>query len=204
MVEQDNKRFAVLMATLSEIFDDGKDISEIKMEVYWEALKKFEINKVQKAVSDLINTRVYNSFPKPAEIIEMIHGCQDSLALKAWLRVIGAVESVGGYQSIEFAGDPVIHSTVEAMGGWIKLCDMSGKDVVWKQKEFERLYGILNSQNTTHPKYLCGHIETENGGFYADYTPVPILAGENKKFILECNGDQHNANKRDQPQGESG
>lgn len=46
----------------------------------------------------------------------------EARATPAWVKVRMAIREHGAYASIQF-DDPVIHSCVEAMGGWPFLCD---------------------------------------------------------------------------------
>jgi hypothetical protein len=162
MQTADLKKFAVLMATLAEVFDAGKEVSKIKMEIYFKSLEKHPIEHISQAISNMINTRVYPSFPKPAEILQEINGRNENRATEAWLEVLEAVKRIGNYQSVKFA-DPVIHSVVQVMGGWDQLAgSMTLDEEKWKQKEFERLYQVMERRGD-HPAYLPGYCEMQNG-----------------------------------------
>ena len=174
MVGQDRKKFATIMATLAELFDNGKDVSETKMELYWACLEEYTIEAVQRAVTTIIKGRIYPGLPKPAEIREAINGLDEDVALKAWILVKHAMVHVGSYQSLRFI-DPVVHSVVNLMGGWIKLCDTPSSELTWKQKEFERLYRVMSKQKGKHPDRLCGRVELENGAYYSDHVRAPEL-----------------------------
>lgn len=161
MLAIDYEKFAVMMATLAEVFNDGKEISKIKTEIYFKSLEQYPIEHISQAITQMINTRVYPSFPKPAEILQEINGKAENRATEAWLDVLNAVARIGNYQSVKFS-DPVIHSVVQAMGGWPQLCQMESQEEHWKQKEFERLYGVIASRDGKHPEYLPGTVEMEN------------------------------------------
>jgi len=165
------------MAVLAEIFDQGEEPSELKIELYYQSLVGFDITDIERASTAIINGRVYPALPKPAEIIQEIQGTQSNKATLAWLDVLETIKRVGPYQSVEFA-DPVIHSTIEAMGGWVQLGNMLCDEEKWKQKEFERFYGII-SQNPrgNHPKYLPGATEIENGANGHGGTPEIVKIG---------------------------
>ncbi|MFA5323414.1 MAG: DUF6475 domain-containing protein [Smithella sp.] len=161
MQKLDYKQFAAVMATLAEIFNDGKEISPIKTELYFKALSRFSIEEISIAASSMIQERVYPSFPKPAEIIEFIEGKKGDQATLAWLQVLETVKRVGNYQSVQFA-DIAIHSVIEAMGGWPQLCMMEVADEKWKQKEFERLYSVISQREAKHSPHLPGTHELSN------------------------------------------
>ncbi len=46
MQPRDELKFAELMAVLAEVYDDGRPPSKLKMEVYFQALKGFEITEL--------------------------------------------------------------------------------------------------------------------------------------------------------------
>lgn len=163
MQKRDEKKFAELMVVLAEVYDSGNTPSKLKMEVYFQALKDFKIEDVEKAVKGLIYTRTTASFPKPAEIIQEIRGTTRDRATEAWLEVLQTVKMVGHYQSVRFA-DPAIHSVIEAMGGWVRLAgNMRADEEIWRQKEFERLYEVLSTNpRKSAPTYLPGLCEIQN------------------------------------------
>ena len=186
------KLLANYLTMCGELFD--KAITKTLIEIYWVSLESFNDSDVELAFKRLIATVKF--FPKPAEIIEAISGPQNSVALSAWVAVSWAIEHVGGYNSIRFGQDPVIHSVIEAMGGWPDLCNISSKEMVWKQREFERLYQMLSGhqQRAKHPEYLCGLVELENGGFYDDYTSAPVLVDNvcGRPCVLEIKNEAKN------------
>lgn len=156
MQHKDLTEFAKLMMILSEVFDGGKVPSELKMEIYFEALKGYDIEILKQGVTKIITTRVYPAFPKPGEIMAEISGKQEDKALLAWIQVIDAMKQHGPYQSVRFK-DETIHAVVEFMGGWPALGDWTNQELVWKQKEFERLYGIMKERpgRLDHLPGLC-------------------------------------------------
>jgi len=162
------------MAVLSEIFDQGREPSEFKIELYFQALVEYEIGVIERAAMAIIKGRVYPAFPKPGEIVQEIDGSREDLAVIAWGEVVEAIKRIGPYQSICFA-DPTIHSVLEFMGGWSACGDWLENEMKWKQKEFERLYAIMKDRGN-HKKYLPGVCEIKNGadGFEVD---PPIMIG---------------------------
>lgn len=93
-----------------------------------------------------------------------------------WVLVDKTVKSDGVYTSVKFS-DPVIHSVINAMGGWVALGLCSMDEWKWKQKEFERLYAIMSRQSE-HPDHLPGQIELDNSALgYQKNTPDVKLIG---------------------------
>ena len=79
-------------------------------------------------------------------------------AFLLWNTVVKTMRTHGVYRSVKF-DDPVIHSVIELMGGWIEFCHMQTDK--WMRKEFINVYKIL-SKRDKHPEYLKGIFEIEN------------------------------------------
>lgn len=186
MQNKDKKEFATKMALIAEVFDDGKPPTKLKLDIYFKALEKYPIESISSAVSNIINNRVFPSFPKPAEIIQEIEGKRENRSTEAWMMVISAVRRIGNYQSVAFA-DPVIHSVITQMGGWPQLCTMQTDEEKWKQKEFERLYNIISEfPRAAHIAYLPGTIEIDNSyrGYESKNEIVKIGFGREKIKLI--------------------
>jgi hypothetical protein len=174
---EDKKKFADLMMALAEVFDNGRDPSAVKVEIYFKALENFGISDIDRAVSRMISTRVFASFPKPAEIIQEIDGSAEELALNAWSKVSYAIRHVGQYESVAF-DDPVIHSVIEAMGGWHQMQEPNAYHPVFSQKEFMNLYPI-KAKLGDHPEKCAGLFEDTMAGGYKDFIKPPVRIGTN-------------------------
>ena len=183
MNSNDFTKFGEAMAILAEVFDNGKPVSKIKIDIYFRALQAHRIDSIRAAVSRMVMERVYPTFPKPAEIIRTITGDGQDMALLAWTKVIKAVARTGNYYSVKFS-DPVIHSVIEVMGGWIKFGTFREDEMIWKQKEFERYYGIMRKLGS-HPSYLSGICETQNSYLGLEHDSEIIRIGfESKPELL--------------------
>lgn len=178
---KDHKLFLVNMATLSEVFD--KQLSDTLLEVYWRILEPFDDSECMTIFKRIVIELKF--FPKPAEFIEMLQGKKEHSATNAWLDVLGTVRRIGCYRSVRFA-DPIIHSVIQAMGGWPRLADMRVDDEKWKQKEFERLYQVLaeNPRNGKHPEYLPGEHEIRNAAMGYDAQPQIARIGFDREIKL--------------------
>ncbi len=158
---KNKQQFSEFMAAIGEIFD--KEISVTLRKIYWETLKPYPDDQCKRAFELALTTLKF--FPKPSELLELVNGKPGELATLAWLRVDQAVKRVGPYESVDFADDRAINSTIEAMGGWPGLCNIDQKEWKWKQKEFENLYSVMaQRKNGDHPKSLPGVVEIENTG----------------------------------------
>ena len=160
------KLFLQSLNSLESAF--GEKISEDRAKIYWDILKGYSDLNIKKAV--IRSIRELKFFPKISEIIEMIEGNIEDEAEIAWLILKEKIESCGGYKSVSFPNNPVIGSAVEAMGGWIKICDTTIKEEKWVKKEFIKLYPIMKKKNN-HPEQLPGIFEIENSqkGYSEEY-----------------------------------
>lgn len=175
MKTNDIAGFAALMTGLGELY--GKAITEAYSEIYWNTLKSFDFADVQRAVKHHVADPEYGRFmPKPADIIRWIEGTQDSKALQAWTKVVLAMRRVGSYNSIKF-DDPIIHTVIEAMGGWVQLCMTTNHELSFRAIEFQKHYVgyLLNPPKTAIP-HLCGLLPSQS--------PIQIgFDGKGKKAL---------------------
>ena len=154
---RDEIKFKEYMAMLCELHD--KTLSKLLTDLYWKILKPYTNEQCEAAFKELIYSSKF--FPKPADFKDILCGKIKNIATEKWLDVLRAVSVIGNYKSVRFA-DPVIHSVINAMGGWQQLCMMQKDEEKWKQKEFERLYEVISQRGGKHPEYLPGAHEMEN------------------------------------------
>jgi len=154
---KDENRSRELMTVLGEIHD--RQITRLLLDVYWRILEPFPDEACIRAFHELVGRAKF--FPKPAEFLALLEASRGDRATAAWLDVVAALKRYGNYQSVRFA-DPVIHTVIEAMGGWASLGMMEEWARPWRQKEFERLYSLLAGRDGRHPAYLSGLHEIQN------------------------------------------
>jgi hypothetical protein len=179
---KDKKMFGEFILAIGEMFD--KDISDVLRQLYWKALEPFTDEQCKKAFNDVILSSRF--FPKPIDIIEKIKGTQSNRATEAWIQTLTAIRRIGTYRSVKFS-DPVIHAVIEFMSGWPEMGNILVDDEKWKQKEFERLYPIMEARGRC-PEYLPGRIEVKNSAHgFLDHIPQPVAIGfEDVKRIEEA------------------
>lgn len=195
---KDENRFRELMTVLGEIHD--RQITRLLLDVYWRILEPFPDEACIRAFHELIGRVKF--FPKPAEFLELLEVRRGDQATSAWLEVIAALKRYGTYRSVRFA-DPVIHSAIEAMGGWVRLGLMEERERPWRQKEFERLYAILAGRDGGHPAYLAGLHEINNAaGGYPVQQVIDVAGRRGMKQLSR--GDAKGFNDVVRLQGEQG
>lgn len=150
-------KFKEYMTMICEMFD--KKLSDMMKDLYWKMLEHFTDEQCEKVFQEIILSSKF--FPKPADFMEILKGKKQDQATIAWIEVLNAVKRIGNYESVKFA-DPVIHSVLQVMGGWDQLAaTMTTDEEKWKQKEFERLYQVMERRGD-HPDHLLGFNELNN------------------------------------------
>jgi len=179
---QDFKDFALLTTALGE--NCGKEPSKEKIELFFRYLSDFSIEQVKKAVDYILGNEEYSVFPTIAKIRHAIEGTCSDRALIAWKQVVKAMEDIGVYESIKFS-DTVIHSCIETMGGWQRLCATELDDLQWREKEFLQLYQALSRNRVKSLPYLPGLHEINNRlrGYIKDIKPPLEIGFEDKKQL---------------------
>lgn len=156
---KDATRFKEYMTALCEVHS-REPLTFTLNDIYWKTLEPFDDYACESAFKYLLMHTKF--FPKPSEFLEILEGNNQDKAMLAWLKVTKAIRRIGTYQSVRF-DDPVIHSSIQAMGGWVSFGDVLEKDLPWKQKEFERIYSAIAGRNNgDHPEYLPGRSEMDN------------------------------------------
>ena len=172
MYDKHKAEFMKELVMMAELF--GKDLTESLMELYWRALSDMSLDNYKKAISSITQTATF--FPKPVDFRDAIAGDIDTKAIIAWEKVMKAKSSVGSYGSVKF-DDPIIHSVISMMGGWVGLCRGEGYDSEkWQRMEFEKSYKALSKTNMQHPEHLLGASDIDNKAKgYADRIKQPML-----------------------------
>lgn len=178
-----------LLAGLSEVYD--KPLSEMALDIYWNALKEYSLDEVKRAVNNIVQTHKYATFPKPAEFIEFICPPEDA-EMRAELAMGEFWERFedGGYHNFEWK-DPVLAMTVEQYGGWRMILDTiprdDQKDLGFWLKDFKKVYQIFlkHPMRTVNTKYV-GSFEADNRakGYLTDERGEAIPLPGSEDFIM--------------------
>lgn len=148
---------------------------------YFEALKSYSIDDVREALVRHLRDADQGQFiPKPADVIRNIDGNTNTQAEMAWTKVDKAIRMVGPYRSVAF-DDPIIHTVITDMGGWILLCGTGEDEYPFKHNEFIKRYrGYSGRGQVPAVSKLIGMAEHENSK-YPDRIEPPILVGDRER-----------------------
>lgn len=171
-----------IMIGVSEIY--GKQFTEASFQVYLECFKDYSMEEIRAGFNAHVkDTNSGQFFPKPSDIIKHIDGTIEDSAYLAWNKIYNA--KAGYYDTVIF-DDPIIHSVISDMGGWMFFCEQRAQleERDWKffQKEFLDRYkatkrtGVLNA-----PKKLIGYFESTNQIEHAENIPEPVVIGQEKQ-----------------------
>lgn len=188
MRDDDFDQFSEALTAALEVYD--KRTSALTIEIWWEALKQYDLSAVLGAFSRHIQNPDKGQFvPKPADIVRLVDGGTEDRALQAWSKVDQAIRTVGPYQTVVF-DDAFIHASIRDMGGWIKMCNVGGDEYPFLRNEFVKRYrGIVESKNLEFPEKLIGISEQSNAEAGRKIAP-PLLLGnpESAKQIYRSGG----------------
>lgn len=142
----------------------GKTVSQFALDVWWSALKAYDLTAITDAFNRHLASPDVGSYPpKPADIVRMLGGRTLDRALMAWAKVDKAVRQIGTYESVAF-DDAIIHRALHEMGGWIALGQKSEDEWPFVAKEFENRYRAYSARGETpeYPPVLIGISEAHN------------------------------------------
>jgi hypothetical protein len=187
---QERQAFRGMFETIWALY--SKNITKDVLTIYWSALKRYTIEDVKHALNVHVQNPDAGQFlPKPADLIKILDGSAETVALQAWSKAEKAIRSVGPYQSVVF-DDPLIHAVIMDMGGWIEMNNMMEDELPYKAREFEKRYqGYALRQPDSFPKMLTGmaQADAERRGFKAR---PPVLIGDQVKAraVFQSGSDQ--------------
>lgn len=178
MAPHDRKRFSTCLLAASEIH--GKAVSDAVVKLWWEALKRFDIEAVEAAFQRHITSPDNGQFmPKPADMIRILEGTSEDGAQIAWAKVDKAVRQVGPYPSVTF-DDPLIQRVLQDMGGWVELCRKDNEAWPFVANEFRTRYHAYRqgSAPSDYPPLLAGIAQTENASRGVAAQAEHVLIGD--------------------------
>lgn len=162
MVPEDAKAFGELVRNVHSFY--GKDASTFTIDVWWGAMKHYDLAAVRDALSrHCVNPDNGHFLPRPADVVRMLEGSTLDSAVFAWTKVDRALQSVGTYATVAF-DDPLIHRVLEDMGGWTYLGQKSTDEWPFVAKEFQTRYRGYKAQRARpeYPPKLIGLVDAAN------------------------------------------
>ena len=174
--------FTLLCATYN------KEANKALMSAYFMVLEDLSISEFQTAVKSVLATRKFTNLPMPADILEIVNGNPDDVALIALKELEDAMSIHGAYRSVIFK-NKVTMACVRGMGGWQAICQMPSEEWKFQKQEFLKLYRAYH-RNGKYPEvdYLVGLSEHKNriDGYIADADSAKVqLIGYSEQYPKE-------------------
>jgi len=173
-------KFKMMMAGLSELY--GKEVSGTLAEIYWKALSDYSDEQVIAAVDNGIKKwTCFGRIPTPGEIIAEIDGQGSDAGLVAWELLTEAVRYHGAGATVQFT-DTRITRVVEAMGGWVAVCNWNMAEIHFRRNEFLKFYQSVKPLSQT--RALPGLVQLDNTARgYLENIPKPVVIGDDRKHL---------------------
>lgn len=158
MTDDDRERFARVILMIAETYKDS--FSTPRHELYFQSLRRFEIDDIERALPIMIADPVRKFSPRPSDFVETIEGTPTDRALRSVTRVEVAAAAVGPYHSVTFGSDlegRLIHALIEHLGGWVAVCNRfaDSKDRGFLIAEFTKLHRMFEK---TRPNVVMDHM----------------------------------------------
>ena len=182
MEASDRREFTTHLANAWTLY--GKPLTPGTLDIFWHGLKPYAFEAVKRALNlHIVDPDRGQYAPKPADLIRLIEGDTETQALRAWGKALDGLKRAGVYASVVF-DDPLIHTVITDMGGWVGLGQMKTADETYRGHEFARRYRGYLAQRAlpAYPERLKGLIEKQNAAAgYDEGIPEPILLGDPAK-----------------------
>ncbi|VVE12550.1 bacteriophage protein [Pandoraea capi] len=176
MRPEDSAEFFSLISNVYAFY--RQDYSDFVGQVWWGAMKVFDIAAVRDALGrHAANPDAGQFLPKPADVVKMLEGSTQDSALLAWHKVDKAVREVGTHVSVVF-DDALIHRVIFEMGGWVLMGTKEDSEWPFVRNEFVNRYRgyRTRSQAPEYPPALVGIVEASNSRNNFE-SAAPVLIG---------------------------
>ena len=160
---------------------------------YKETLSEGDINLWLRDLSPFPFDDIFSAFgkwrqssdrmPKISNIVEIIRGSEEDLALAALIKVESAMSRYGSYATVVF-DDPIIHAVIPELGGWVRTCRLSENEFTWWKKDFRERYQhhLRYGTLTNLPPKLLGIFDEKNL-LFGEKPQKPKVVGNYEKAI---------------------
>lgn len=193
--------FSQVMETITEIYPKDSP-NENAQKIYFLIFKKnFETDEqLMEATLKVLETRVFTSFPKPAEFLEACKRKDDieSEVILAISDVKSAIKKYGAYNNVCFE-NLVIHKVIQNLfGSWVKMCKMELEEfdtlIKW---DFPKIYKHYREQKIKEVPLFLEGIATHNNSLGSQKEELKICYVGNEEKCKKWNLAYYNKNQLD-------
>jgi hypothetical protein len=202
MHNNDIDKFFVMLNGISDYY--GKQISKGVMRLYWEGLRQYDFEAVEKAFwTHTQNPDTGQFMPKIADVAKYLKGRTTDQASQAWSKVDRAVRMIGTYADVVF-DDPIIHRVIEDMGGWIGFGTKTEDEWPFVQNHFENRYRgfVMRGEVPEFQSRMIGIANAQNAVNGFPLNPPILIGNPDKANAILTTGSDH-ARLQFQPAGET-
>lgn len=184
------KEFSEALHGVSDYYRQKDRPTAFTVKIWWESLKEFELEAVQRAFVAHINRpdRDGQFMPTVASVKQLLGGTISDSAASAWIKVTRAVQQVGTGTTVVF-DDALVHACIAELGGWMALGQKTEEEWPWLGKAFEARYRAYAQRGETpdYPRQMLGYYDSLNGkaGFEESR---PTLIGDPDKAMRVMQG----------------
>jgi Domain of unknown function (DUF6475) len=179
-----SSEFVPLFSMLCEVYN--REWTKMLSSAYFLVLQDLTKEEFEKAIKSVLAGRKYSTMPLPADFLEAANGNPEEVAIIALNFVIKAIGRVGIYQSVDFQ-DAKIHATIEAMGGWQKICLLTHDEWKFASKEFVSTFKALLNRNVNPAQILVGQCDQHNIFRGVISSPQDVVVVENELYSQVAN-----------------
>jgi len=162
MQPKDRPKFLTILTGIADYY--GKELSTGVIGLYWEGLRQYDIEAVERALWQHTQNPDSGQFmPKIADVTKVLQGRTEDQAQVAWSKVDRAVRHIGGWADVAF-DDAIVHRVLVDMGGWVRICSHDDENWPFVAKEFITRYRGFKIVGATpeYPRYLLGSASVHN------------------------------------------
>lgn len=193
--------FNTIMNQLSFLY--SKDVPPVEIhDLYFNIFSQEFENDEDFIKSSLlvIKTRVFPSFPKPAEFLESCKRKDDveTEVINEQINIRQAIKKYGAYSNVCF-DNPVIHKVIQNLfGSWVKMCRMEIEEFENLMKwDFQKVYKFYREQKIKEVPLFLEGISTHQNSLLNQKEEILINYIGNKEKCLKWNNAYFNKNKLD-------
>ncbi len=173
------KTFTVLM----EIYNTN--FSEATINIYYEILKDVPVKDFEISVKKILTERVFTTFPKPAEFLQIIYGKkeeQEELIVSEAVSKFRLCLKKGGAIKTD---DRKLVWAISRMGGWEYVRKIDINKIDFAVIEFKKIYSEMLKREVPEEigfELLSTQaiLSKENGTFF----PILTVSSESKKELI--------------------
>lgn len=193
--------FNTIMNQLNFLY--SKDVPPVEIhDLYFNIFaQEFENDEeFTKSALLVIKTRVFPSFPKPAEFLEACKRKDDieTEVINEQIKIRQAIKKYGAYANVCF-DNPIIHKVIQNLfGSWVKMCRMEIEEFENLMKwDFPKIYKFYRESKIKEVPLFLEGIATHQNSLGNQKEEILINYVGNKEKCLKWNNAYFNKNQID-------